>query len=50
MAHRHDHSHDHSHGPTLSRDAPIAERRSKERAIAIAAGWGASAAFNVFRR
>ena len=38
MAHRHDHSHDHSHGPTLSRDAPIAEQRSKERAIAIAAG------------
>ncbi|TFL19263.1 cation diffusion facilitator family transporter [Jannaschia formosa] len=32
----HDH-HGHSHGPTLSRDAPEGERRSKERAIAVAA-------------
>ena len=38
-AHHHDHSHahGHSHGPKLSQDAPEAERRSKERAIAIAA-------------
>ncbi len=36
--HDHDHEHHgHSHGPTLSHDAPPAERRSKERAIAIAA-------------
>ncbi|MGR3435747.1 MAG: cation diffusion facilitator family transporter, partial [Shimia sp.] len=36
----HDHSHDHaghSHGPTLSADDPPEARRSKERAIAIAA-------------
>lgn len=33
----HDHGDGHSHGPTLSHDAPEEERRSKERAIAIAA-------------
>ncbi|EDQ04334.1 Zinc transporter ZitB [Sulfitobacter indolifex] len=33
----HDHGDGHSHGPTLSKDAPKDERRSKERAIAIAA-------------
>jgi cobalt-zinc-cadmium efflux system protein len=33
----HDHGDGHNHGPTLSHDAPVAERRSKERAIAIAA-------------
>lgn len=33
----HDHGGGHNHGPVLSHDAPEAERRSKERAIAIAA-------------
>lgn len=33
----HDHGDGHSHGPTLSHDAPEEERRSKERAIAVAA-------------
>lgn len=33
----HNHGDGHSHGPTLSPDAPDEERRSKERAIAIAA-------------
>ncbi|AUH35768.1 cation diffusion facilitator family transporter [Paracoccus tegillarcae] len=37
MAVGHDHGDGHSHGPTLSKDAPEEERRSKERAIAIAA-------------
>lgn len=33
----HGHDDGHNHGPTLSHDAPEGERRSKERAIAIAA-------------
>ena len=37
MGSGHDHGDGHSHGPTLSRDAPEEEPRSKERAIAIAA-------------
>lgn len=37
MGSGHDHGDGHSHGPTLSHDAPEEERRSKERAIAIAA-------------
>ncbi|QXT41051.1 cation diffusion facilitator family transporter [Gymnodinialimonas ceratoperidinii] len=38
MGQGHDHGDGHHHGPTLSPDAPESERRSKERAIAIAAG------------
>lgn len=40
MAHGHDHEpgqQGHSHGPALTKDTPPEERRSKERAIAIAA-------------
>ena len=33
----HDNHHGHSHGPSLSRDAPPEDLRSKERAIAVAA-------------
>ncbi len=37
MGAEHDHHHGHSHGPTLSANDPAEARRSKERAIAIAA-------------
>ena len=37
MGHEHHHHDGHAHGPALSADAPPEERRSKERAIAIAA-------------